>query len=79
MARGAQTRAGARFIEEGEKNTRYFLGLEKAPAAANTTTSLKTDDDNAITSQATKKTNICRTPQTPTSQTFSVKTVSCQH
>ena len=27
MARGAHTRARGRFIEEGEKNTRYFLGL----------------------------------------------------
>ncbi|WP_419615349.1 endonuclease/exonuclease/phosphatase family protein, partial [Thiolapillus sp.] len=52
MARGAQTRARARFIEEGEKNTRYFLGLEKAQVAANTITSLKTDNENAITSQA---------------------------
>ena len=29
-AKGAQTRARAKFIEEGEKNTRYFLNLEKA-------------------------------------------------
>ena len=29
-AKGAQTRAQAKFIEEGEKNTRYFLYLEKA-------------------------------------------------
>ena len=33
-----------------KKNTRYFLGLEKAQAAANTITFLKTDNDNAITS-----------------------------
>ena len=25
-----KTRARAKFIEEGEKNTRYFLNLEKA-------------------------------------------------
>ena len=29
-AKGAQTRARAKFIEDGEKKTRYFLNLEKA-------------------------------------------------
>ena len=29
-ARGAQVRARAQWIEEGEKNTKYFLKLEKA-------------------------------------------------
>ena len=29
-AKGAQTRARAKFIEEGEKNTKLFLNLEKA-------------------------------------------------
>lgn len=32
-ARAAQTRARVRWIEQGEKNTKYFLGLEKARAA----------------------------------------------
>ena len=26
---GAQTRARSKWIEEGERNTKYFLGLEK--------------------------------------------------
>ena len=28
-AKGAQTRARIKWIEEGEMNTKYFLGLEK--------------------------------------------------
>ena len=50
-ARGTQTRERARFIEAGEKNTRYFLGLEKVQAAAETIASLKTDNDDANTIQ----------------------------
>ena len=34
IAKGAQTRARAKFIEEGEKNTKYFLNLEKAQSNA---------------------------------------------
>ena len=51
-ARGTQTRERARFIEAGEKNTRYFLGLEKVQAAAKTIASLKTDNDDTNTNQA---------------------------
>ena len=32
-------------IEEGEKNTAYFLGLEKVHAANNTITVIKTDNE----------------------------------
>lgn len=28
-ANGAQTRSKIKWIEEGERNTKYFLGLEK--------------------------------------------------
>ena len=52
IAPGTQTRARARFIEAGEKNTRYFLGLEKVQAAAETIASLKTDNDDTNTNQA---------------------------
>ena len=29
-ARAVQIRAGIKWVEEGEKNKKYFLGLEKA-------------------------------------------------
>ena len=37
-AKGAQVRSRIKWIEEGEKNTKYFLGLEKSRGKANTVT-----------------------------------------
>lgn len=50
-ARGAQIRSRIKFIEEGEKNTRYFLGLEKANGSKNTISALKTEDGKLLTKQ----------------------------
>ena len=50
-AKGAQIRSRTKWMEEGEKNTKYFLGLEKARAVRNTITQLKTDSGNLIDSQ----------------------------
>lgn len=50
-AQGAQTRARTKFIEEGERNTKYFLSLEKVRAANNTITALKTQDGHTLTDQ----------------------------
>ena len=50
-ARGAQVRSRIRWIEEGEKNTRYFLGLEKTKGNQNVMTQLKVHDE-VITNQA---------------------------
>ena len=40
-ARGAQIRSREKWIDEGEKNTKYYLGLEKSRGAANNITKLK--------------------------------------
>ena len=50
-ARSAQTRSRVKFIEEGEKNTKYFLGLEKARANAKVMDTLTTNDGHTLTSQ----------------------------
>ena len=42
--RGAALRANIKWIEEGERNTAYFLGLEKVRRKGNTITSLRTKD-----------------------------------
>ena len=42
--RGAQTRARIKWIEQGEKNTKFFLGLETQRARNNTISVLRTDD-----------------------------------
>ena len=42
-AKGAQIRARDKFIEEGEKNRRIFLNLEKAQSDVNITD--RTSDD----------------------------------
>ena len=49
--KGAQIRSRTKWMEEGEKNTKYFLGLEKARAVINTISQLKTDSGNLIDSQ----------------------------
>ena len=40
-AKGAQIRSKIQWTQEGEKNTKYFLGLEKAKGNANTIEELK--------------------------------------
>lgn len=50
-ARGAQVRARAKWIQEGEKNTKYFLGLEKQRANSNLMTHVKNDNGVIINSQ----------------------------
>ena len=75
-AKGAQLRSRIKWIEEGEKNTKYFLGLEKSRGKANTTTELKKENQsiknplkilNEIKSYYselyTKNTNITNTDQ----------------
>lgn len=47
IAKGAQIRSKERWINEGEKNTSYFLGLEKKNQTNNTIKKLK-DVDNKI-------------------------------
>ena len=48
--RGAAIRSRAKWIEEGEKNKKYFLNLEKSRASSNTITSLnsETSSDNPL-------------------------------
>ncbi len=41
LAQGAQVRSRIRWIEEGEKSTKYFLNLEKANASTKVITALK--------------------------------------
>ena len=43
-AKGAQTRSRTQWVEEGEKNTKFFLGLEKAKGNANTIEKLTTNE-----------------------------------
>ena len=50
-AKGAQTRARAKFIEEGEKNTRYFLNLEKAQSNVKIMDRIKKGDGQVTTNQ----------------------------
>ena len=42
--RGRQIRSGIKWIEEGEKCSKFFLGLEKTRAANNTIFELKDSD-----------------------------------
>ena len=50
-AQGAQTRSRTKFIEQGEKNTAYFLNLEKTNAASNTITSITAENGQIFTTQ----------------------------
>ena len=50
-AKGAQTRARVKWIEEGEKNTRFFCNLEKSRAKKNTITRLEKDTGETIVEQ----------------------------
>ena len=46
-----KTRARAKFIEEGEKNTRYFLNLEKAQSNVKMMDRIKKADGKVTTNQ----------------------------
>jgi len=50
-AKSAQMRSRAKFIEEGEKNTKYFLNIEKANANKKIMDRLINEEGNAVTSQ----------------------------
>ena len=47
--KSASLRAGVKWIEQGEKNNKYFLGLEKTRVARNNIDSLKRDVDSTDT------------------------------
>ena len=49
--RSAQVRAKVKWIEEGEKNTKYFLNLEKARANARFIPKLVLEDNTIVTDQ----------------------------
>ena len=51
-ARGAQIRARTKWVEEGEKNTKYFLGLEKHRAKSNVMTHVKNDSGVIVCKQS---------------------------
>ena len=51
-AKGAYTRARAKYIDHGEKQSKYFLSLEKIRANNNTITSLKTEQGVTVTDQS---------------------------
>jgi exonuclease III len=50
-ARGAQTRARVKWIEEGERNTKYFCNLEKVRSVQKSITRLTDDGGNTVTDQ----------------------------
>lgn len=52
QAKSAQVRSREKYIAEGEKNTRYFLSLEKARAGAKIMDRLKTGDGKILTNQS---------------------------
>jgi hypothetical protein len=47
-AKGCQIRSRARWVEEGEKNSKYFLGLEKKRQTNNFITTLKNKDGHNV-------------------------------
>ena len=47
-ARGAQVRAGARWVEEGKSSSAYFFGLEKKRATDRWIAALKKDDGSIV-------------------------------
>ena len=49
--KGIMVRARARWVEEGEKSTRYFLNLEKRNKNYNVIRYIKSDDDVLVTSR----------------------------
>lgn len=49
-AKGAQVRSRAQWYEDGERNTKYFLGLEKKRSTQNVISKLIADNGKPITS-----------------------------
>ena len=49
--KGAQVRARIKWIEEGEKSTKFFFNLEKSRAKKNTITRLESDNGTILTEQ----------------------------
>ena len=49
--RGIITRARLQWVEEGERSSKYFLGLEKCSAKKRSVTNLVTDEGASLTSQ----------------------------
>ena len=47
-SRGAQVRSKIKFIEDGERNTKYFLGIEKSMGDENTIQELKVNNSTVI-------------------------------
>ena len=48
-AKGAQVRSKAKWVEEGERSTKYFLSLENKHQTLNTISKLSTEDGLTIT------------------------------
>ena len=51
-ARAAQIRSRIKWIEEGEKSTKYFLGLEKARANSKLMDHVKDENEHVLTNQS---------------------------
>ena len=51
-AKGAQIRSRIKWIEEGERNTAFFLNLEKINFKKNIMSRIVNDDDEVITNQS---------------------------
>ena len=47
-AKGSQVRSRAKWINDGEKNTKFFLGLEKSHQTSNVIDELKIDNGNTL-------------------------------
>ena len=57
--RGVIKRAKVRWFNEGEKNTRYFLNLEKRYCKQQTITQLKTSDNSTFVTTDKEIINVC--------------------
>ena len=51
-AKGAQIRSRYKWVTDGEKNTKYFLGLEAKQQSSNVIREIKSDGNDSITSQS---------------------------
>ena len=49
QAKAAQVRSRARYVEEGERSTKYFLSLEKRNQTNNTISALEMENGNTVT------------------------------
>ena len=58
-SKGAQIRARAKWIEEGEKNSKYFLGLEKSRGLAKIISKLSLETGEQVTDQQQVHNEIC--------------------